>query len=365
MKKINLTLVLVIMSAVSFAGIFTVDNRDGGGANYTSVSGAINAATNGDTIYIHPSSINYGSFSVNKSLVFIGPGHHPEYTGGMGASLDQITLSNSSSGSKFTGLIINHIKVNVWNQSHDIVISNNFFNTYSAVAGGFGSNAGNIGESDNWLIEGNVIIENAGCGGCKLINLRASQNSNWIITNNFIQTKSDQNNTNLFSNLNSTIIVENNIIVHRNTQSIFESSVSGGEFRNNIFWVTRNEVTDIMVDANGVIFTNNLTYHSNGTLSPLTGDNNIDNSNPDFVAIDSDNPVWDYLNNYQLSPGSPGENAGVDGTDVGIYGGGFPFRTEGYPQDFPRLQSFDILSNTIVPPGGSIEINLKATKAGL
>ncbi|RLD24924.1 MAG: hypothetical protein DRI54_05615, partial [Bacteroidetes bacterium] len=345
----------------------TVDNRSGGGANYTSVSGAINAASNGDTIYIHPSSINYGDITVNKSLVFIGPGHHPEYTGGMGVSLNQISLSNGSSGSKFTGLILTQIRCNLFAQSHDIVISNNFFNTLQAISGGYGSNAGAFGDSDNWLIEGNVIIEGTGCGGCKVINLRtsASTNSNWIISNNFIQTKSVENNSNLFADLNSSTIVENNIIVHQNTHSIFESSVSGGEFRNNIFWVTRNEITDIMVDAIGVIFSNNLTYHSNGSLIPLTGNNNVDNSNPDFIAIASDNPVWEYVNNYQLNSNSPGENVGTDGTDVGIYGGGFPFRTEGYPQDFPRLQAFDLLSNTIVPPGGSIEINLKATKAGL
>lgn len=367
MKKFNLTLVFVIISTLSFAGIITVDNRTGGGANYTSISGAINSASNGDTIYIHPSSINYGSITVGKSLVFIGPGHHPEYTGGMGASVGAIRLNNGSSGSKITGLILTQVACNLFAQSHDIVISNNFFNSLNAIAGGYGSNAGNHGGSNNWLIQGNVIIEETGCGGCEVINLRtsANTNSNWIISNNFIQTKSSQNNTTLFDNLNNTIIIENNIIVHQNTQSLFYTGVSGGEFRNNIFWITRNEITDIMVDANGVIFSNNLTYHSNGSLVPLTGDNNVDNSNPNFISIASDNPVWDYANNYQLSPNSPGENAGADGSDVGIYGGGFPFRTEGYPQDFPRLQAFDLLSNTIVPPGGSIEINLKATKAGL
>jgi len=357
MKNFMLTLVFVIISTVLFAGIFTVDNRTGGGANYTSVQGAINAVSNGDTIYIHPSSISYGTITVGKSLTFIGPGHHPEYTGGMGATIGPIRLSNGSSGSKFTGLIITQLAGNVFATCHDIVISNNFFFALGAITGSYGDNSG----CDNWVIDGNVIVERIGCGGCVFIQTKGG--SNWIFSNNFIQTKSGQNNTNLFGDLNSTTIVENNIILHQNTKSLY-ASVSGGEFTNNIFWVTRNEITDIMVDANGVIFSNNLTYHSNGTLVPLTGDNNIDNSNPNFVEIASGTPVWDYLNNYQLSSGSPGENAGVDGTDLGIYGGGYPFRSEGYPQDFPRLQSFDLLSNTIVPPGGSIEIYLKATKAG-
>ena len=86
-----------------------------------------------------------------------------------------------------------------------------------------------------------------------------------------------------------------------------------------------------------------------------------ENKNKIFLRLQT---LLHYENNFQLPATPPGHNAGTDGTDVGIYGSGFPFRMEGYPQDFPRLQSFDI-SNTIVPPGGIIEINLKATRAGL
>ena len=363
MKKLNLTLVLVIISTISFAGIFTVDNRTGSGANYTNIPAAINAATDGDTIYIHPSPINYGSFSVSKSLVFIGPGHHPEYTDGMGATITDILLSNGSSGSKFNGLILDQIECNVWAQSHNIEVSNSFFPKYQAIGGAYGDNSG----SDNWLIQGNVFIELIGCGSCKLIDIKTGStnpNSNWIIRNNYIQSKGSQNNTTLFGNLNSTIIVENNIFIHRNTNEIFDDDVVGGEFRNNIFWITNNAFTDITVNANNVVFTNNLTYHSDGTLTTLPGTNNIDNADPQFISIPASNPLWDYANNYMLMATSPGHNAGTDGTDIGIYGTNFPFRMEGYPQDFPRLQSFSV-NNTVVPQGGVLEINLKAIRAGL
>ena len=364
MKKLNLTLVLVIISALSFADIFTVDNRTGSGANYTTITSAMSAATNGDTIYIHSSTIDYGNFSLSKSLVFIGPGHHPEYMGGMGATIQTVSLFNGSSHSKFIGLIIKEIKCSVWQTSHNIEISNNFFNSHRVVKGAYGDN----GRSNNWLIQGNVMAEITGGSGFALIDIETGDsdgiNSNWIIRNNFIQSKSNQNGTYIFGNLNSTIVVENNIILHMNTTDIFKDDVIGAEFRNNIFWATNNAFADIAVNADNVIFSNNLTWHTDGTLATLPGNDNIDNADPDFTFFPVGNQVWDYENNFMLTAISPGHNAGTDGTDVGIYGSNFPFRMEGYPQDFPRLQSFD-LSNTVVPPGGIIEINLKAIRAGL
>lgn len=365
MKKLNLTLVLLLFSALSYAGIITVDNRAGSGANYSTISSAVSAATNGDTLYIHPSTSSYGGFTLNKGLVIIGSGHNPEFTGGVGATITTISLSNGSSNSQFIGLIIDAIKCNVWQTSHNILIRNNFFPKFQAIKGAFGD----ASESNDWIIEGNVFIEEIGCGACVIIDLQTGAtgvtNSNWIIRNNFIQSKGSQNNTVIFGNLNASTVVENNIILHRNTNAIFKSDVVGGEFRNNIFWITQAGFTDVSTDATNVVFSNNLTYHSNGSLVLLAGDNNVDNSDPEFTLLDSSDPLWNYLNNYQLSATSPGADAGEDGSDVGIYGGTFIFRMEGYPQNFPRFIDFDVLSNTIVPPGGTIEISINATRAGL
>lgn len=363
MKTLTITLVMVYISTISFAGIITVDNRTGSGANYVSIGSAIANASSGDTIYLHPSGTSYGDFSLSKQLVFIGPGHHPEFTNGMGASVETITLYNGCSGSKFIGMIIDYVTCNVWNVAHDIEISNNYFYYGVAIQGPSGDNS----DGDNWLIQGNVIIEKPGWGGVKLININSGSspngNSNWIFRNNFIQTLENQGN-NIFSYLNSTTIFENNIILHRNSNPIFFTNCTGGEFRNNIFWITNSSLTNIDSNAVNMSYLNNLTYHSNGTLDILPGTDNIDNSNPQFVFLNGNNPKWDLENNYQLSETSPGHNVGTDGTDLGIYGSNFPYRMEGYPLDFPRLQYYQV-SNTVVPQGGTLEINLKAIRAGL
>jgi hypothetical protein len=365
MKKLNLTFALVFTSALLFAGTITVDNRPGSGAQYSTIAAAVSAATNGDTLYIHPSTTTYGSFALNKGLVFIGPGHQPEFTGGVGATIDVISLNNGSSNAQFIGLILNQIKCIVWQTSHNILIRNNFFKKYQSISGAFGD----ASESSDWIIEGNVFIEALGCGGCDIINIRTgatdATNSNWIIRNNFIQSKDLQDNSNIFENLNASTVVENNIILHRNTAAIFGTAIEGGEFRNNIFIVTQSGFTDLALNATNVVFSNNLSYHTSATLLLLSGDNNVDNSDPEFIALDSDNSVWNYSNVYQLSETSSGSNAGEDGSDVGIYGGNYNFRMEGYPQNFPRFIDFDVLSNTVVPPGATIEININATRAGL
>lgn len=359
MKKLRLSIIGVFFSVLSYAGVHTVDNRPGSAAQFTTVNSAMSAATNGDTLLIHPSTTSYGNINVTKGLVFIGPGHHPEMTGGIGAKLNTVSIRNGSSNSKFIGLIMDRIECYVWAASNNVEIRNNFMIYHSLIAGSYGDNSA----SSNWIIEGNVLIENSGCGGCVTINIRGGVS--WVIRNNFISTQvSTSNSTILFDNLSSSINVENNIIIHNNLKPIFGPDVDGGGVKNNIIWATQAAFTDLMEDATNVNFSNNLTYHSNGSLLELTGDDNIDNSDPEFMFLTDESPAWNYENDYQLEATSLGSGAGEDGTDVGIYGGSYIFRMEGYPQDFPRFIEFDVTSNTILPPGGTLDFSIHATKAG-
>ncbi|GAB4325008.1 MAG: hypothetical protein Kow00127_17720 [Bacteroidales bacterium] len=362
MKTLRLTMILVLLSAVVYAGKFTVDNTPGSGANFSSVGSAISSASSGDKLYLHPSSFTYGDFSLNKSLVFIGPVHLPEYNGGVGAQIDIVTLQNGSSGSKFIGLKIETITCAVFHQVHNIEITNNYLYNTVVIQGPYGD----YSDGDNWLIQGNVMIQKEGCGGCKFIDIRSSAgvNSGWIFRNNIIQSVTSNNTVWMFGNFNGSTIAENNIIIHRNSHPLFNSSVSGGEFRNNIFWASDASFSDLTINGSEVLFDYNLTYHSSGVLTALPGANNIDNTDPEFEYLTDDIPDWNYENIYMLSETSPGSGAGSDGTDMGVYGALYPFRMEGYPQDFPRFRSVSV-SNTIVPQGQTIQIHLNAVRAGL
>lgn len=79
MKPLCLILSLSL-SATTFATVRTVSNNAGTVAQYTTIQAAVNAAVNGDTIYLHGSTVPYVGFTVtDKRLVVIGPGRvfHP------------------------------------------------------------------------------------------------------------------------------------------------------------------------------------------------------------------------------------------------------------------------------------------------
>jgi hypothetical protein len=72
--------------------------------------------------------------------------------------------------------------------------------------------------------------------------------------------------------------------------------------------------------------------------------------------------------NYRLAAGSPGKNAGTDGTDLGIYGGSYPFPSGGAVGSgfdtsamppIPQVTEMNILNST-VPVNGTLNVNVKA-----
>ena len=60
--------------------------------------------------------------------------------------------------------------------------------------------------------------------------------------------------------------------------------------------------------------------------------------------------------NFHLRPGCLGKNAGTDGTDLGIYGGSFPWKNGSLPPN-PHIQTKNISSAT--DPIGNLNVNIK------
>ena len=75
-----LSLLLILSIQFAFGQtIHTVDNRPESGAMFTSINAAIGAATAGDIIHVHPSSITYennGNMNLNKTLTIVALGHN-------------------------------------------------------------------------------------------------------------------------------------------------------------------------------------------------------------------------------------------------------------------------------------------------
>ncbi|MEQ8561157.1 MAG: hypothetical protein RID18_06585, partial [Cytophagales bacterium] len=58
--------ILCLIFTVSNADIIRVNNNSGISADYASLQQAIDSANTGDTIYLEPSSTNYGNININK-----------------------------------------------------------------------------------------------------------------------------------------------------------------------------------------------------------------------------------------------------------------------------------------------------------
>ena len=133
MKTIILNFTFLLFGATLIAqNTWTVDNRPGTTAQFTSVQAAIDAAADGDFIYIHPSATSYSNVTLIKRLHLRGIGHKPELGNGLSANLNSLQLSTQSasspSGSSISGLSISTFLINGALQAFsNIVIQNNIF----------------------------------------------------------------------------------------------------------------------------------------------------------------------------------------------------------------------------------------------
>jgi hypothetical protein len=76
---------------------------------------------------------------------------------------------------------------------------------------------------------------------------------------------------------------------------------------------------------------------------------------------------FNYSYDYHLDTGSPGIAAGTDGTDIGIYGGLYPFpggenvpwQTSAMPT-LPQIYKMNVLNPTL-PIDGTLQVKIEAT----
>ncbi len=339
MKKAVLIFAITFLTVIANATIINVDNSPNRPSGYQSnLQVAINAATAGDTLYVYPSNISYGTISLNKRLYLFGAG----YTGTTGSEsqihylhLDTATSPASNpSGSTIQGFKISKVycdKPNIVN----IVFAGNYFSSY--------------------------VILSTNC-------------SAWLFTNNYFGNYITINN-------NNNIIISNNIfnniygIMTSNSSSVFIShnlfmgwyyfnSTYNATISDNIF--VCNSATDISSMARNN-FINNISWRS--TLTPYalppdgnSGSGNFSNQDPLFeTATSSGN--FDYTKDYNLKTASPGINAATDGNNIGPYGGSSPF-VWGGAFTIPKITTTNI-TNPVINQSTPINVNVKANKAKL
>ncbi|NJM16396.1 MAG: hypothetical protein HC896_14385, partial [Bacteroidales bacterium] len=202
------------------------------------------------------------------------------------------------------------------------------------------------GKASNWLIYNNIV---------NTIYLNSyysiTQPANIQILNNIIE--------GLVSNFSTnTLVVSHNDFLQRTASPNYNYAFSGVYYAliaNNIFY----EKAPGYAYNSG--FTNNLSYGINVSTSFAYDSSNARLGN--FTAV---NPqftyvagiYFDYSYDYRLLPSSPGKFAATDGTDIGIYGGPYPFEVGASPA-VPQILEMQI-QNPVLPQDGKLKVRIKA-----
>lgn len=343
MKTLKITLTLCLITfMVNAQTVHTVDNRSQSGAQFTDLQVAIDAATAGDIIQIHPSDDAYGNATIGKTLTLVGLGHDPITNDqGLTATLNNVSFYGTAANSEIKGLTINAIILGggTVNNLDNIHIIHNRIN--SAIVASSAN-----GLIDFWIVEGNYFTS---------ATTDVSTNADgWLIKNNFMFGG--------VTGLNVTNLITNNIFFSTSnsaTDTIF-SNCTSTIISNNIF-VTNGNMTEFGISSStNLDFRNNLTYSYVGnTIVDLPGTNNLNNTNPMFVLAPTTTEDEFYDNDYHLAAGSPGINYGTDGTNIGVFGNNFLFDPQGRPDLMPYPTSITI-NNNVVAPGQDLNVNFTA-----
>lgn len=347
------------------ATVFTVSNVPNSIANFNNIAAAITAASPGDTIYVQPSGVGYGTVTVNKSVVLIGSGTWPEGQSGWRSTVSSFTLSvTAASGTVIRGfdittancittsqaisnvVIENNRLINILfnNTANNIVIRNNLFasNWTGVIAGS--------SICTNILITNN-IFRTTTTGGDILSLSNASNNGN-LFANNIV--RHEQATVNPIRNARNFTIVDN--IIFGGASASGTDAIQNCNISHNLFFGNYTQAGVIHASSNGA---NNLF----GTAF-----------NPVFTETAQINSMWAYaptapFTNFSLPVGSPAIGSGSNGNNMGIYAGSFPWMDNPagparryYPGNrIPEIYEF--VSPGVAAPNSTMQIQIKARNA--
>ncbi len=344
--------IFVAMATGAFAIVRTVSNNPNSPGQYTSLQAAVDAAgLTGDTIMVAGSPYSYGSIIIAKRLILVGAGYHNPY--GSNTIVDAFILARSnefvsSSGTKIMGFNVNggiSFSPN-YNSPGGIRLLNNILIERCSLSSVYFDSWGNSNNNDtirNCMINSGNISISTNWGGYV---------ENIHIHNNIFNGAGFSSDATMSM---STLYVRNNIFINRAASSVFSGSMNF-VIENNIFYAA------YPTGGTGCAFTNNIGYMCPDMPGAGNiGSGNMNSTNPMFVNFPLLGAGFSWSYDFHLQAGSPGKNAGTDGTDIGIYGGMLPLEPGTNPH-FPQMMTLTLPAGSSVPAGGTLNVHFTAKK---
>jgi hypothetical protein len=343
MKRLFSLLVLMVACSFSFATVRTLCNMSYCAGTYSNFAAAQTASSNGDTIYVQGSTIDYGSITVSKSLVIIGTGHNPNKQSPLVSTFVNIVIFTSNV--QLIGLKIQH--VGTTGVSNCVIKKCRITGT-----GGWPMY---VPSTDNWLIEGNIIEST---DGSLCIYFGSTPSHNTIIQHNIFLGASYKI-AGLINSATEQTYILNNVFLGPVSGTVHTfNAVDNCSIDNNIFYHSIPDGNNPFDYLESCTMNNNISYGSADDTFYQPGLNNLSGLDPQFVNYPGPPAMYTYTLDLSLQATSPGHNTGTDGTDRGVYGGtGNKFTQTGEPS-IAEITAFTITSPTTIPPGGSLTISV-------
>jgi hypothetical protein len=330
MKPLTLTLA-VALATTAHATVFTVSNDPATPAQYTDVQAAHDAASPGDTLLVKASTSSYGWLYLDRPLTVIGEGYN---TDGPYTSISGVQTWPGSDGSNFIGF-----------RAYFYLAGNGPISNVLIERCGGSVYGGNYSYGVTGLIVKHCVID----GDVALYNC-----TQVLITNNLIIGQ-------IYGSTAPSVSIQNNVFMSNGGNVLL--SIQNAVVSNNIFYGSSPSQ-----DGYGVTncaFNNNISFGTSDDDLPPTGTGNVGSGNQqgvDPLFVNVPDFYWAPSYDLHLQAGSPGIGAGTDGTDIGLYGGGFPLNVplDGLPR-LPQVTQFNLL-NTSIGEGGSLNVQVQGAK---
>ncbi len=348
------TFVIILLALVAATGSGFGQNliavQSGENASfYTNLDSALFYAKNGDDIYLPGGYIkaNSTTLKIDKAVNIIGVGYNPNTNAATENTIIQSSIikimpnvhGGSISGIYSKGML--HLQDTVSNFSinrclfsririgggNGIIPTSNISICESIIENGIlngydypvcpqnviisNSIIGNL--NDGYPFQGNRFWDNIKCMNCLILG-RSSYGYSIII------------------GIESSLF-ENCILIDANTNS--NLGCNNSTFRNCLFTGANAESS---VPAPNVVY------------------DCIFNQPQHLIFIDPQDFVFNMKNDYRLQENTAGKNAGTDGTDIGIYGGRFPWKDGGLPAN-PHIESKFV--NGTTDTNGNLNVKIK------
>lgn len=333
MKKITFSFVCILLAVVVFGQQKVALHHSGttvifGGSN--PFNDAYTAAVSSDTIYLPGGNLPYPA-SIDKSLTIFGAGHYPNAT----VATNRTVLNGT--------LTINENADNLHLEGIEIT--------------------GSLAFSYNHKVDGVIIkrcrinvIEYAGNGTTPCLNNNIKEN----VINAHVDFSNAK--SSLFSNniVGSTINngveigISNNIFLFNSSSQVFVN-VDNSSISNNIVMQNYGGMNFIHTACELSTFSNNIF----AGVPPVGSNTFVNNHNVAITGlfVNQTGNTFDYSHDYHLV--NPTAYLGLDGSQVGIYGGLFPFKESALPVN-PNIVSKIIAPQTNANGELNIQILVKA-----